>query len=87
MVIMQINRFLIRIDDTKKRSFYESEAVVNYTLPEGHKATVVFQTGLTGSAGVPSKVHNRQLVKIQPEERLATTSELKPHTRSGNRLM
>jgi len=26
--------------------------------------------------GVPSKVHNIQLVKIQPEERLATTSEL-----------
>jgi hypothetical protein len=28
--------------------------------------------------GVPSKAHNRQLVKIQPEERLATTSELNP---------
>ncbi len=26
--------------------------------------------------GVPSKVHNIQLVEIQPEERLATTSEL-----------
>ncbi len=25
---------------------------------------------------VPSKIHNIQLVKIQPEERLATTSEL-----------
>jgi len=29
-------------------------------------------------AGVPSKAHIRQLVKIQPEERLATTSELNP---------
>ena len=29
-------------------------------------------------AGAPSKVHTRQLVKIQPEERLATTSELNP---------
>ena len=27
---------------------------------------------------VPSKIHNIQLVKIQPEERLATTSELNP---------
>ena len=27
---------------------------------------------------VPSKVHNIQLVEIQPEERLAATSELKP---------
>jgi hypothetical protein len=27
---------------------------------------------------VPSKVHDIQLVKIQPEERLATTSELNP---------
>ena len=27
---------------------------------------------------VPSKVHNIQLVKIQPEERLAATSELNP---------
>ena len=26
--------------------------------------------------GVPNKVHNIQLVKIQPEERLAATSEL-----------
>ncbi|MFZ2071914.1 MAG: hypothetical protein WAV32_10050 [Halobacteriota archaeon] len=25
---------------------------------------------------VPSKIHNSQLVKIQPEERLAATSEL-----------
>jgi len=30
------------------------------------------------NAGVPSKAHIRQLVKIQPEERLATTSELNP---------
>jgi hypothetical protein len=30
------------------------------------------------NAGVPSKVHIRQLVQIQPEERLATTSELNP---------
>jgi len=28
--------------------------------------------------GVPSKVHNIQLLKIQPEERLAATSELNP---------
>jgi hypothetical protein len=27
---------------------------------------------------VPSKVHNIQLVQIQPEERLAATSELNP---------
>jgi hypothetical protein len=27
---------------------------------------------------VPSKIHNIQLVQIQPEERLATTSELNP---------
>jgi hypothetical protein len=26
--------------------------------------------------GVPSKIHNIPLVKIQPEKRLATTSEL-----------
>jgi len=29
MVIMQINRFLIRIDETMKRSFYEIECVNN----------------------------------------------------------
>jgi len=28
--------------------------------------------------GVPSKVHTVQLLKIQPDERLATTSELNP---------
>jgi hypothetical protein len=28
----------------------------------------------------PSKIHTIQLVKIQPEERLAATSELKPST-------
>ena len=27
---------------------------------------------------VPSKIHNVQLVEIQPEERLAATSELNP---------
>jgi len=32
----------------------------------------------TEATGVPSKIHTRQLVKIQPEERLATTSELNP---------
>jgi len=32
----------------------------------------------TEDTGAPSKVHTRQLVKIQPEERLATTSELNP---------
>ena len=32
----------------------------------------------TGATGAPSKAHTRQLVKIQHEERLATTSELNP---------
>ena len=35
-------------------------------------------TGNTDDAGAPSKAHTRQLVKIQHEERLATTSELNP---------
>jgi hypothetical protein len=43
--------------------------------------------GRAENAGVPSKVHTRQLVKIQPEERLATISELNLHTQSGNRMM
>jgi len=32
----------------------------------------------TEYTGVPSKVHTVQLVKIQPDERLATISELNP---------
>jgi len=32
----------------------------------------------TEYTGAPSKAHTRQLVKIQHEERLATTSELNP---------
>ena len=32
----------------------------------------------TDCAGAPSKAHTRQLVKIQHEERLASTSELNP---------
>jgi transposase len=42
-------------------------------IPEDHIARI-----LNDIIGVPSKVHSRQLVKIQPEERLATTSELNP---------
>jgi hypothetical protein len=33
---------------------------------------------ITDNIGAPSKAHTRQLVKIQPEERLAATSELNP---------
>jgi len=36
---------------------------------------------LLDTAGAPSQAHIRQLVQIQPEERLATTSELNPTPR------
>jgi hypothetical protein len=50
--------------------------IVNTELYVLKKGDILFNN--TNSTGVPSKVHTRQLVQIQPEERLATTSELNP---------
>ena len=48
-----------------------------YCIPL-RKCNLELDMTATEVTGVPSKAHTRQLVKIQPEERLATTSELKP---------
>nr|QNO52929.1 UDP-N-acetyl-D-mannosamine dehydrogenase [Methanosarcinales archaeon ANME-1 ERB6] len=54
--------------------------VIGYEIDE-EKVKRLSESNNEENTGVPSKIHTRQLVKIQPEERLATTSELNPAPR------
>ena len=71
-----VGRFLkdVGFERMQRRSLKEKQKAM-----EAIKEIILdYKNEHRGDIGVPSKVHSRQLVKIQPEERLATTSELNP---------